>query len=57
MTKKQAFGFIYILGTFDEVKQFCDDNNLTAQKAPQERLTEKGKALFEEYEYYTTLQD
>jgi hypothetical protein len=57
MTKKQAFGFIYILGTFDEVKQFCDDNNLTAQKVPQERLTEAGKALFESYGYYTTLQD
>jgi hypothetical protein len=57
MTKKQANEFTYILGSFDEIKQFCEANNLTLLKAPQERLTEKGKALFEEYEYYTTLQD
>jgi hypothetical protein len=57
MTKKQANGITYILGDFDEIKQFCDDNNLTIQKVPQERLTEAGKALFESYEFYTTIQE
>lgn len=57
MTKKQANGFTYILGSFDEVKQFCGANNLTMLNVPQNRLTEKGKALFENYEYYTTIQD
>ena len=57
MTKKQANGVTYILGNFDEVKQFCDAHNLTMQKVPQERLTEKGKELFENCEYYTTIQD
>ena len=57
MKKKEFDVFIYVLGSFDEVKQFCDANNLTMLKVPQKRLTEKGKALFESYEYYTTIQD
>jgi hypothetical protein len=57
MTKKQGNGVTYILGNFDEVKQFCDKKNLTILKAPKERLTETGHALFENYEYYTTIQD
>ena len=57
MTKKQLNGLTYILGSFDEVKQFCDANNLTMLKVPQNRLTEQGKALFENYEYYTTIQN
>ena len=53
---KKAFdGYIYILGSFDDVKQFCEVNNLTMLKVPQNRLTEKGKALFENCEYYTTV--
>ena len=55
MTKKRENGFTYIFGSFDEVKQFCEVNNLTMLKVPQKRLTEKGKALFENYEYYTTI--
>ena len=55
MKKKGFGGFIYVMGNFDEIKQFCDIENLTMLKAPQERLTEKGKALFENYEYYTTI--
>ena len=57
MTKKQANGVTYILGSFKEVKQFCEEKNLTMLKVPQNRLTENGKALFENYEYYTTIQD
>lgn len=57
MTKKNANGFTYILGDFDEIKQFCDVYNLTMLKVPQNRLTEEGKALFESYEYYTTIQN
>ena len=57
MMKKAFDGYIYILGSFDEVKQFCEVNNLTMLKVPQNRLTEKGKALFESYEYYTTIQN
>jgi predicted transcriptional regulator len=57
MTKKQANGIAYILGDFDEIKQFCDENNLTMLKVPQYRLTEKGKELFESYEFYTTIQE
>lgn len=57
MTKKQENGFTYILGSFDEVKQFCEVNNLTMLKVPQNRLTEEGKTLLESYAYYTTIQD
>lgn len=57
MAKKRFNKFTYILGSFTEIKQFCDANNLTMLKAPQERLTAKGKAIFKNYEYYTTTQD
>ena len=57
MKKKEFNGFVYVMGSFDEIKQFCDNENLTMLKAPQARLTEKGKALFESYGYYTTIQN
>ena len=57
MAKKAFDGYIYILGDFDEIKQFCNVHNLTMLKVPQNRLTECGRVLFESYEYYTTIQD
>jgi hypothetical protein len=57
MTTKQFNEFTYILGNFNEIKQFCDANNLTMLKVPQERLTQKGKMLFEDYVYFTAIKN
>jgi hypothetical protein len=55
MTKKQVDNLTYIMGKFNEIEQFCDANNLTMLKVPQERLTQKGKDFFGNYKYYTTI--
>ena len=57
MINKQYGEFTYILGSFNEIKQFCDNNNLTMLKVPQGRLTQTGKELFENYKYYTTIEN
>ncbi len=57
MTTKQYGEFAYILGSFNEIKQFCDANNLTMSKVPLGRLTQIGKDLFENYKYYTTVEN